>query len=916
MSALSFTTPLLLAALVVLPLLWWLLRATPPAPQRTAFGGLFFLKALDDDKNTPVRTPWWLLLLRLLAIALTILALAGPILNAPEEEADSAAPLLIIVDDSWPAAPGWRDRQRLLRDMALTPGAEGRQVRLLTTAGDPALGDLMPLKDAADLIEGLSPQASLPDRAGALSAMGELGDLSDWDVLWISDGVIGRTGADRNFLRAMGDVGQLSLFRVSGTPPPLTITGLKTAGTDFTATVSRIGGGERVGSLVATARDGRVVASVPFTLPADEGALNVPIDLPLALRNEVARLSLTAQPHAGAVWLLDASARRVRAGLVTEGADTLLDGGFYIAQALETQTALVTGDVLSLATPETGLIVLDDIGTLRTADRDRLAQWVKEGGVLLRFSGPNTANAAGASGFERDPTYPVALRGGQRSFGGALTWEAPQPIGDFTHDRPLADLPLPEDVTVRRQVLTRAGGDGAEEVWASLADGTPLVTARRDGDGLLILVHVTATPTWSDLPLSGAFPAMMERIVRLAAGAAPSAPTRPLAPFRLLDGYGTLQDPPVTAGLASPADLAAGTVPPGRYGDGETGFVVNTYTDGTPTLDPLTAARLPTNAILLGPEGSGIRALGPPLLMIALGLLILDGLIMLLLRWREARAAKASVSAAAAIALVLIATWPSEGMAQDLSLRPDMDEKAMAAALSTRFAYVITGDARRDRLSGAGLSGLTRETLRRSALEPAEPTGVNLDRDDLSVYPLIYWPIGEDTAIPSDSALSRLEAFMAGGGLLIIDSQDGERQVGSGTTPAGATLRTILRRMNIPPLEPLPRDHILTKSFYRLEDLHGRNSGGPVWVEAPSALRESTDSVPSLVISGRDWASAWALDEGGRPLLPAGPGGEARREFAFRAGINMAMVAFTGNYKGDQVHVQALLDRLGEEDTP
>ncbi|MEM9421941.1 MAG: DUF4159 domain-containing protein [Pseudomonadota bacterium] len=922
MTAISFAAPYLLAGFISLPLLWWLLRATPPAPQHTQFGGMFFLRKLINNKDTPAKTPWWLLLIRLCAIALTIIALAGPILNAPKADTGTVRPLLLIVDDSWPAAPTWRERQTFVRDLALAEQSRSAQerdriVRFLSTAGVPVLSDPIPLDEVAAKLDSMPPQASLPNRSAVLDALAPLGDIDQWEVLWISDGLVGRTGADREFLRTMGKAGRLKLFRTPITPP-LVLTDLKTAGTAFDATVTRIGGGERDGTLVATARDGRVVSSIPFSIPADASSINVPIELPLALRNEVTQLTLTAQPHAGAKWLLDASAKRVRAGLVTEADDTLLDGGFYISQALEPRAALVVGDVETLATPETGLIILDDLGTLRHRDTQTLVRWVSNGGVLLRFAGPNTANAAGVQGRERDPTYPVALRGGERSFGGALTWEAPQPVGSFSPTSPLADVPVPADVTIRRQVLTRAGGDGDDEVWASLADGTPLVTARREGSGLLVLVHVTATPTWSDLPLSGAFPAIIDRIVRMAAGAAPQQPARPLAPLKLLDGYGTLQDPPLAAGLASPADLTAGRVPPGRYGDAEAGYVVNTYANGRPTLDPLTAARLPTNATLLGPSEVNVRALGSTLLAVALVLFLLDGVIMIFSRWREGSKSRRTAQKVVSIALFTSALTLSSGslersFAQDLDLRPDLDQQAVAAALSTRFAYVRTGNARQDRLAAAGLSGLTRETLRRSALEPAQPVGVDIDLDDLSVYPLLYWSVNENNTTPTDSALSRLEAFMAGGGLLIIDTHDGERQLGQAITPAGMTLRPILRRMNIPPLEPLPSGHILTKSFYRLDDLHGRNTGGPIWVEAPSALRESTDGVPSLIISGRDWASAWAVDEGGRPLLPAGPGGDARREYAFRAGINMAMVAFTGNYKGDQVHVQELLNRIGNE---
>ena len=74
----------------------------------------------------------------------------------------------------------------------------------------------------------------------------------------------------------------------------------------------------------------------------------------------------------------------------------------------------------------------------------------------------------------------------------------------------------------------------------------------------------------------------------------------------------------------------------------------------------------------------------------------------------------------------------------------------------------------------------------------------------------------------------------------------------------------------------------------------------------------SADGVSSILITSNDLAAAWALDSSGRPLYPVVPGGENQREMAFRTGINIVMHALTGNYKADQVHVPALLERLGQ----
>ena len=79
-------------------------------------------------------------------------------------------------------------------------------------------------------------------------------------------------------------------------------------------------------------------------------------------------------------------------------------------------------------------------------------------------------------------------------------------------------------------------------------------------------------------------------------------------------------------------------------------------------------------------------------------------------------------------------------------------------------------------------------------------------------------------------------------------------------------------------------------------------------------FRNLNDGVTPVVIGGNDWASAWAMDEAGRRLLPVGRGmaGERQREIAYRFGVNLVMHVLTGNYKSDQVHVPALLDRLGQ----
>jgi hypothetical protein len=83
-----------------------------------------------------------------------------------------------------------------------------------------------------------------------------------------------------------------------------------------------------------------------------------------------------------------------------------------------------------------------------------------------------------------------------------------------------------------------------------------------------------------------------------------------------------------------------------------------------------------------------------------------------------------------------------------------------------------------------------------------------------------------------------------------------------------------------------------------------------VWVEGHAG--GTNDGVSSIIIGANDWASAWAVDDNGRPISAVVPGGARQREMAYRFGVNLVMYAFTGNYKADQVHVPAILERLGQ----
>ena len=289
--------------------------------------------------------------------------------------------------------------------------------------------------------------------------------------------------------------------------------------------------------------------------------------------------------------------------------------------------------------------------------------------------------------------------------------------------------------------------------------------------------------------------------------------------------------------------------------------------------------------------------------------LALRGLLVDALLLRRLRGA-GRVAGRAAVGLLLAAFLTIGGARESAAQNPSTEDQfAIEASESMRIAYVVTGARDIDSVTRAGMIGLTTMLNQRTAVEAGAPMGINLETDELAFFALIYWPITEDQPTPDDNAIARLNRYMENGGTILFDTRDQQFTAGQAGGQSQA-LRRLTHGMNLPALEPVPPDHVLTKAFYLMQEFPGRWSGGRVWVERGDS--RTNDGVSRVIIGSNDWAAAWAVDDAGRPMYPVVPGGERQREMAFRFGVNLVMYTLTGNYKSDQVHVPAILERLGQ----
>ncbi|HTO80168.1 MAG TPA: BatA domain-containing protein, partial [Methylocystis sp.] len=636
---LTLAAPLALLGLVALPLIYWLLRLTPPAPREIVFAPIAILRKLAPRERSSAVTPWPLLLLRLAVAAAATLAMAGPVWNFSAASTTNA-PLLLVLDNGWDAAPTWERRMEAARWLFDEAGRGGASVALLAVSEAAIAPQPTLAARAAEQLAALRPRPFLPARGVAAKRLSDFAETpGGTHIVWIASGLAGEE--DAIFVEALRGAGRLGakVEILADARRPRALVDV-TNGASALEVSALSDGAPASGVIEALDDKGRTVAKQSFSILPGQSA-KARFELPAELRNQVSQLRIAGEASAGAVALLDASQRVRRVAIVTGGATNraqpLLSPTHYLERALQpfAQISLPSGtdELPALAALEDrpDMLILADADVAPGEAFERLSDFVEKGGVLLRFAGPRLAN-------DPDGLTPTRLRRNGRVLGGAMSWEEPKRLAPFDEASPFFGLSVPNDVSVSRQILAEPDPGLADRTWARLADGTPLVTFERRGEGLIVMFHVSADPSWSNLPMSGLFVEMLRRISaesrESAGGAVGGNRSAALAPWRSLDGFGAIVSPaptakPILADFSGPADADH---PPGFYGAPGGLHALQTLAPGATlrALD-LAALGLPTRPLDAARDALDLRG---PLLAAVVVMLLLDWLALLWLSGR------------------------------------------------------------------------------------------------------------------------------------------------------------------------------------------------------------------------------------------------------------------------------------------
>jgi len=925
--SLYFLAPIALSGFLLLPIVYYFLKILPPKPKRIFFPPVSLMQSIALVEATPSRAPWWVLLLRLLIASLIITAMAGPQWRPIGASLDNKHKTLIILDDGWAAANDWDLRIKKAESLIHELRNNNSPVALLIS-NEPKNISLIEHNYALEIIRSLKPKSYIPNYKELTTYVDKFTqENSDINIIWITEKYGHADIANfTTFLSGLQNkVQNISVFINNNSL--ITLSNLTSSQKSIRLNVKAHDLDKSLYSLIANDQSGQTIYKKDIMIGSGSGEW-IDIDLPLELRNQISVIKLANDHSASSVVLLDDHTHLKRVGLYgsmkDEQSQPLLSSLYYIDKALSKFASISyvkSGDndpVKTLLDEKPSILILSDVIISSEEDQKNIETFVENGGILLRFAGPLTAKNI-------DDFVPVRLRHNGRVLGGALSWQTPKAIKDFDRTSPFFQLSIPKDVAINKQILAEPDVGLNFKTWASLDDGTPLITANKLGRGMIILFHITADNSWSNLPISGLFVGMMERIVALSPETFSvkedetiiqnAVQNISMKPIKLLDGYGHFMDkiPDGVLALDPLANAATRINPAGFYGDNFVKRAIQPIGQDEQIEEiNLLSKNLPVYSL----NSSQEIDLRSYLLIAALVLFLIDGFVTQGLKQIQGK--KVIIKLFTFLAVLNLFFCQSDVNAAEN--RDVFNPKEVQSALKSRLAYVVTGNTNIDQTSQFGLLSLSRALRKRTSYAPADPIGVTLGQDELSLYPIIYWPIEPDASEPSVGAIKALENYLNHGGTIVFDTHDANNHLqGNAKSAERVWLEKLSQKLPIPELEPVPRDHVITKTFYLLTNIIGRYNNGQTWVEtqvypdisnqAERPIRAS-DSVSSVIITSNDLAAAWAEDDLGQPLYSLTSGSKNQHEMALRGGINLVMYTLTGNYKSDQVHVRDLLERL------
>lgn len=469
LSSVTLRAPEYLWAVLLLPLLWWLLRLIPPEAIRRRFPSLRLLQNLPPLRPQTAFTPIGLLILRAVLVGLILVGFAEPVWTMGEKDLPPPdQPILLIMDNCWASVPNWEDmRANALSILEpLPPGQNIAVVAACPPDADAVISKgLISVPAARALLRHLKSRDEIADWPRALAAVQALDLAPVANVNVISSGVMDSGDARDRLLQALSAYDSTAIVLPFENHLPVKIS-VARSDQKIEVTVQRLIADDAANySILARDKDHSPLAVAPVSFHAEDTTQTISLPIPPEATAEVATLGVSGM-GALAETILGPPDIPARVGLVRgPGApNRFLDPQTYVRAALSETTQLVEEGWPILLGQHLRVIISTE-RDMPSAKQPAIAEWVKNGGTLIRFAGNESAPQ------ENDlmPTQP----------------------------------------------------------WNSLPDHTPAILERDIGEGRSLFVTVPPLPSAGDWVLGGSFPQTLVKMI--SNPAPDSAPPSPLS---------------------------------------------------------------------------------------------------------------------------------------------------------------------------------------------------------------------------------------------------------------------------------------------------------------------------------------------------------------------------------------------------
>jgi len=899
-NTLSLTNYYALLGLLALPLVFFIVKLFPPTPKKFFFSSFFLINKIEKVSVTKKKFPLWLIIFRIILITLIILFFCKPYLNISENKnsTETVKNYIIVADIGWSISKEWDKFKNIVNAISIEAEKQNKKIIFYhsnsknynkpkvfetTQSINQYLNKINPVPwqfENSNFKEIIKQNNNFENNKtffiySKFDRKNYNEQIKDLDFIYkkVKNKILIDPVESIIYLKNVSISKESVIFEVSRHAQ-------SKIPTEFSVRITSI--------------NNQIVFKKKFVLEQNQTIFYFNEKFPLKVLNQIHKIEIVEQNHAGAKYYFDDYSKKKKIGLYTENTqyreNFLLSPLYYLEKSLEKDNILKVGNLDQLIKFDCSVIIIPDKGKIPKKDHLKLNNWLTKGGTIIRFASTKLAN--NSISFLPASNLLMAVR----NLGGPLIMEEALKISPFKKTSIFHGLPVPKDITFKKQLIIDSNNNNLL-IAASLSDNTPLVSLGNIEKGKVFLFHITANNDWSNLPLSSLFSEMLQRIILLSEKKITKS-VKSLSLTKEINGYGNLNNTLKNSILKDAALLKKITPSenylPGIYENNELTVALNL---SDKIVDKNFKNSFDKNYEILTNFKKQILDLRPILIKIILFMFIIDMLISMILKSNFNFISSFYKNKNLLSLFFLLMFFLNSNVIYSENFSKD-----------TFLAYVKTNDKKLNAISNSGLNTIKNLLKTRTSISPVAIIEIDIIKDPLYSIPFLYWPLPEDLIELDVKTITKIKNYLANGGMILFDVIGFSRESFNLDNNKFKSIKDFLSSIEAADLTPIPKNHTLTKSFYLLKKFPGRWDNKNLLVENSSL--ELNDGVNSVILGFNDWASAWALDSNNDPLFSVVPGGERQREASYRFGINITMYALTGNYKSDQIHYKSILNRL------